>query len=94
MFHNNSFLLQGKEVIRLKFIIYGGGNFVVPQAISKFWEFSITWVHITDVPLLRRHATYRKVAGSSPGLGGFFSLPNPGVDSASNRNEYQESSWG
>jgi hypothetical protein len=24
----------------------------------------------------------------------FFNLPNPGVDSASNRNEYQESSWG
>jgi hypothetical protein len=24
----------------------------------------------------------------------FFNLPNPGMDSASNRNEYHESSWG
>jgi hypothetical protein len=24
----------------------------------------------------------------------FFNLPNPGIDSASNRNDYQESFWG
>jgi len=47
---------------------------------------------------LRRCATNRKVAGSIPvGVSGFFidiksfrSLYGPGVDSASNRNEYQE----
>jgi hypothetical protein len=44
----------------------------------------------------------RKVAGSITDEAiGFFNWPNPssrnngpGVDSASNRNEYQESSWG
>jgi actin-related protein len=42
----------------------------------------------------------RKVAGSGPDEVDVFNLPNPsshiipGVDSASNRNEYQESSWG
>jgi hypothetical protein len=41
----------------------------------------------------------RKVAGSSPDEVDFLNRPNPsgrtgpGVDSASNRNEYQESSW-
>ena len=47
---------------------------------------------------LRRCATNRKVAGSIPaGVSGFFidikscrSHYDPGVDSASNRNEYQE----
>jgi len=47
---------------------------------------------------LRRCATNRKVAGSIPaGVSGFFtdiksfcSHYGPGVDSASNRNEYQE----
>ena len=47
---------------------------------------------------LRRCATIRKVAGSIPaGVGGFFidiksfrSHYGPGVDSASNRKEYQE----
>jgi len=47
---------------------------------------------------LRCCATIRKVAGSIPaGVGGFFidinsfrSHCGPGVDSASNRNEYQE----
>ena len=47
---------------------------------------------------LRRCATNRKVTGSIPaGVGGFFidiksfrSHHGPGVDSASNRNEYQE----
>jgi hypothetical protein len=45
---------------------------------------------------MRHCATSQKVASSNPGWGGFFNLPNPwvlGVDSASNRNEYQESSW-
>jgi hypothetical protein len=43
----------------------------------------------------------RKVAGSVPDEVIFFQLSwsfqshyGPGVDSASNRNEYQESSWG
>jgi hypothetical protein len=48
-----------------------------------------------------RYATSRKVAGSSHDDVNVFNLPNPssrimapGVDSASNRNEYQESFWG
>jgi hypothetical protein len=47
--------------------------------------------------LLRHYAANRKVAGSSPNEVDFFNWPNPsgrtgpGVDSASNRNEYQES---
>jgi hypothetical protein len=48
------------------------------------------------------YATSRKVAGSSPDeIIGFFQFAEsfqphygPGVDAASNRNEYQESSWG
>jgi hypothetical protein len=51
---------------------------------------------------LRHYATTRKVAGSIPneviGLFQFTETFQPhygtGVDSASNRNEYQESSWG
>jgi hypothetical protein len=51
---------------------------------------------------LRHYATGWKVAGSSPSeVIGFFHLTSSfqphyghGVDSASNRNEYQESSWG
>jgi hypothetical protein len=51
---------------------------------------------------LRPYATSWKVAGSIPDeIIGFFSIDiilatalGPGVDSASNRNEYQESSWG
>jgi hypothetical protein len=47
---------------------------------------------------LRHYATSRKVAGSIPDeVNGFLNWPNPSssaVDSASNRNEYQESSWG
>jgi hypothetical protein len=45
---------------------------------------------------LGHYVTSRKVAGSSPEEVDFFNLPHygPGVDSASNRNEYQESSWG
>jgi hypothetical protein len=47
------------------------------------------------------YATSRKVAGSIPDeVTGFFQLTKsyqphygPGVDSASNRKEYQESSW-
>jgi hypothetical protein len=48
----------------------------------------------------RHYATNRKVAGWSLDEVDFFNLPNPtsptmvlGVDSASNMNEYQESSW-
>jgi hypothetical protein len=50
---------------------------------------------------MRHYATTRKVAGSSPDEMDFFQLTesfqpqyDPGVDSASNRNEYQKSSWG
>jgi hypothetical protein len=47
---------------------------------------------------LRHYAISRKVAGSSPDEVDFFSFfqPHygPGVDSASNRNEYQEDFWG
>jgi hypothetical protein len=51
--------------------------------------------------MLFHYATSRKVACSSPDEVDFFNLPNPssrtmalGVDSASDKNEYQESSWG
>ena len=58
-----------------------------------------TWGTETAVAQwLRRCATNRKVAGSIPGgISGFFidiksfqSHYDPGVDSTSNRNEYQE----
>jgi hypothetical protein len=50
---------------------------------------------------LRHYATNRKVAGSSPDevielFSIYLMLPaanDPGIDSASNRNEYTESSW-
>jgi hypothetical protein len=51
--------------------------------------------------LLGHYATSWKVAGSSPDEVDFFRFKwsfqphyGPGVDSASNKNEYQESSWG
>jgi hypothetical protein len=50
---------------------------------------------------LRYYATSRKMEGLSPDEVDFFQFTEffqlhycPGVDSASNRNEYQESSWG
>jgi hypothetical protein len=50
---------------------------------------------------MRHYATSRKVAGSSPDVVDFFQFTKsfqphygPGVDSVSNRNEYQEDSWG
>jgi hypothetical protein len=51
---------------------------------------------------LKHYATFRKVAGLIPDeVIGFFNWPNPSsrnmtpdVNSASNRNEYQENSWG
>ena len=54
--------------------------------------------NISVAQWLRRSATNRKVSGSIPaGVSGFFidiksfrSHYGPGVDSASNRNEYQE----
>jgi hypothetical protein len=52
---------------------------------------------IITIIIIRHYATSRKVVGSSPDEVEFFILPAalwPGVDSASNRNEYQESSWG
>jgi hypothetical protein len=68
---------------------------------------SIKVVKNERVPLmvtqwLRYCATNRKVAGSIPdGVSGIFHLHNPSdrtmalaVDSASNRNEYQEHFWG
>jgi hypothetical protein len=43
--------------------------------------------------VLGHYATSRKVPGLIPDeITGFFNWP--GVDSASNRNEYKESSWG
>jgi hypothetical protein len=49
---------------------------------------------------LRHHASSREVAGSIPVVIAFFNWPNPSSrinspedDSASNGNEYQESSW-
>jgi hypothetical protein len=44
---------------------------------------------------MRHYATKRKVAGSIPDeVMELFNYYDPGADSASNRNEYQESSWG
>jgi hypothetical protein len=51
---------------------------------------------------VRHYATIRKVVGSIPNeVTGFFNRPKsfqlhygPGVDTASNRKEYQKSSWG
>jgi hypothetical protein len=43
---------------------------------------------------LRHYAISRKVAGSSPDEVDLFNWPNPCVDSASNRNEYQGSPRG
>jgi hypothetical protein len=57
-------------------------------------------MYISKLPYTRRHyATSRNVAGSSPDEVDLIYLilqPHygPGIDSASNRNEYQESSWG
>jgi hypothetical protein len=52
----------------------------------------------SGISWLRHYATNWKVTGSSPGQGEFFQSfqlhYGPGVDSAFNRNEYQESSWG
>jgi len=56
------------------------------------------WLGTAVARWLKRCATNRKVAGSIPtGVSGFFmdiksfrSHYDPGVDSASNRNEYQE----
>ena len=59
----------------------------------------ISWFNLSSgTQWLRRCATNRKIAGSIPaGVSGFFidvksfrSHYDPGVDSASNRNEYQE----
>jgi hypothetical protein len=71
---------------------------LIGMFISYLWfpgaRGSIVW--------LRHHATSRKVADSNPNeINGFFSAElsfqlhcGCGVDSASHRNEYQESSWG
>ena len=70
------------------------------QLVIKNFDTNRIYIYIwTAVPQwLRRCATNRKVAGSIPvGVSGFFidiksfrSHYGPGVDTASNRNEYQE----
>ena len=65
---------------------------------SLIHVFSLCWEGTVVAQWLRCCATNRKVAGSIPaGISGFFidinsfrSHCGPGVDSASNRNEYQE----
>ena len=67
---------------------------------QKNWNFAIYCIHMGTAVAqwLRSCATNRKVAGSIPaGVSGFFidiksfrSHYGPGVDSASNINEYQE----
>jgi hypothetical protein len=65
------------------------------------WELT-DFSEVTAVAsLLRHYSTSRKVAGSGPSEVYFFQLTysfqphyDPGVDSASNRNEYQEFSLG
>jgi hypothetical protein len=70
---------------------------------DKFRVSAPIWPRLHAVACWLRHcATSRNVAGSIPDkVIGYFKWPNPssrttalGVDSASNRNEYQESSWG
>jgi len=64
----------------------------------EYMNYSSDLFHTAVAQWLRCCATNRKVAGSMPaGVSGFFidikSFPShygPGVDSASNRNEYQE----
>jgi len=77
--------------------LHASGNYV--PIIRKIYCINATLIFFTPyVWLLRRCATNRKVAGSIPdGVIGFFidiksfrSHYGPGVDSASNRNEYQE----
>jgi len=82
---------QFRAIIQLLFWIYG-----FPLWQTLFW--SETKECSAVAQWLRCCATIRKVAGSIPaGVSGFFfdiksfwSHYVPGVDSASNRNEYQE----
>ena len=75
--------LKGLCLANIKFVIMYVHYVVLGKAVAQW---------------LRCHATNRKVAGSIPaGVIGFFidikyfwSHCGPGVDSASNRNEYQE----
>jgi hypothetical protein len=59
---------------------------------GKIW---LQQLNCTNFNLMRHYATSRKVAGSSPDEVDFFNWLNPssrtgpGVDSASNKNEYQ-----
>jgi len=66
--------------------------------LGTFWSYHVLYSGTAVAQWLRCCATNRKVAGSIPaGVSGFFidiksfrSHYGPGVDSASNRNEYQE----
>ena len=68
------------------------------QLLETFYDAYIRKLGTAVAQWLRCCATNRKVAGSIPdGVGGIFHWHNPsdrtmalGVDSASNRNEYQE----
>jgi hypothetical protein len=75
------------------------GNFFYefPPIFQNNWHH---WGHAVAL-WLRHYATSRKVVGWSPDKVDVFNLSNPsshtngpGVDSASNRNQHQESSWG
>jgi hypothetical protein len=71
---------------------------------SALFVFAFSHNHMRDTrlrSLLRHYVTSRKVTSSIPDeVIRFFNWPNPssrnygvGVDSASNRNEYQECAW-
>ena len=75
------------------------GHCQAPKHVVVFYIINNIYLSGTAVAQrLRRCTTNRKVAGSIPaGVSGFFidiksfrSHYGPGVDSASNRNEYQE----
>jgi hypothetical protein len=74
------------------FFIFSHSNML---SIFITWSLRFPWNIITlYMPRwrswLRHCATNRKVAGSITDDSRFFHWHNPGVDSASNRNEYQE----
>ena len=73
-------------------------HFFLPGGCSEIWSWYMCQWGTLVAQLLRCCATNRKVSGSIPaGVSGFLidiisfrSHSGPGVDSASNRNEYQE----
>jgi len=88
----NTVLFDGRYISSIYYISYSYMFRHLPMAIFRLY------MKCLGTQWLRCCATNRKVAGSIPaGVSGFFidikffrSHYDPGVDSASNRNEYQE----